>query len=111
VKEFNVGHQSIYKVKRAWPEASKGESELAYLLFDADSDLNTIDDQLAVGGGPTRPDPANMGTVHGYVNVDPWRSIFDKDAAAQVVSYTGSCTAADELYARRKAQQQSPAKP
>jgi hypothetical protein len=107
VKDFKVGHQTIYKVKRPRPEASKGESVLTYMLFDADSDTSTIDDELVIGGGPTRPDPANMGTVHMYSNVDPWRSIFDKDDAAQIEPYSGSCKAADELYARQKAELQS----
>jgi hypothetical protein len=111
VKDFKTGHQSIYKVKRPRPEASKGENELTYILFDADSDTNTIDDELAIGGGPSRPDPANMGPLHMYSSVDPWRSIFDKDAAAQIVPYSGSCAAADELYARQQAQLQSRGKP
>ena len=44
-----------------------------------------------------------MGTVHVYSNVDPWRSIFDQDDAARIVSYEGSCKEADELYAKQKA--------
>jgi len=102
-KEFETGHQAIYKVSRARPEASKGESQLAYILFDADSDTSTINDELAVGSGPTRADPADMGKVHVYSNVDPWRSIFDKDDAARIANYEGSCKEADELYARQKA--------
>jgi hypothetical protein len=50
VKDFKTGHQSIYKVTRSRPEASKGESQLAYMLFDADCNMSTIDDQLAIGG-------------------------------------------------------------
>lgn len=98
VKDFHGGHQSIYKIKRSRPEASKGEKDLAYMLFDADSDTSTIDDQLAIGGGATRADPANMGTLHMYGNVDPWRSIFDRDDAARIVSYAGDCKEADLLY-------------
>lgn len=102
-KEFKTGHQSIYKMKRLRPEASKGEKELSYLLFDADSDLTTIDDQLAMGGGPTRADPQNMGTMHAYTNVEPWRSIFDKDDAGAPRPYAGDCKEADEFYARQRA--------
>ena len=102
-KDLKKGHQTIYKVMRPRPEASKGESQLAYIVLDADSDLNTLDDQLAIGGGPTRPYPANMGTLHMYSNVEPWRSIFDKDNADRIVAYSGDCKEADELYARQHA--------
>jgi hypothetical protein len=103
VKDFKTGRPSISKVKRPRPEASKGEIELAYIVFDADSDPSTIDDRLAMGGGPTRADPMNMGNMHIYSNVDPWRSIFDPDDAARIVAYAGSCKEADEAYARLKA--------
>jgi hypothetical protein len=110
VKDFTGGtRQSIYKVMRPRPEASKGESQLAYTLFDADSDTRTIEDELAIGGGPTRADVLNMGTLHVYGNVDPWRSIFDKDDAARIVNAPGDCKAADELAARQKAAAQQPA--
>lgn len=102
-KDLTGARQSIYKVKRPRPEAVKGESELAFTLFDADSNTGTIDDQLAIGGGPTRADPANMGTLYVYGNVDPWRSIFDKDDAARIAKYAGSCSQADELYSRQVA--------
>jgi hypothetical protein len=103
-KDFTGPRQSIYKVKRPRPEAIKGERELAYTLFDADSDTGTIDDELAIGGGPTRADPANMGKLYVYGNVDPWRSIFDKDDAAEIAKYAGSCKQADELYSQQAAQ-------
>lgn len=103
VKDFKTGHQSIYKMMRPRPEANKGESQLAYILFDADSDLTTIDDELAAGAGPTQADPAHMGTIHSYVNVDPWRSIFDKDNVAKIAAYSGDCKEADELYQRQRA--------
>ena len=86
---------SIFKVKRPRPEATKSETELASLVLDADSNLKTIDDQVLTGTGPSRSDPANLGPAHGYINVEPWRSIFDSDNAIQVVSYQGDCTAAD----------------
>jgi hypothetical protein len=103
IKDFKTGHHSIYKMTRLRPEASKGERQLAYILIDADSDLTTIDDQLAVGAGPTRADPAHMGALHAYGKVDPWRSIFDKDDAARIVAYSGDCKEADELYQRPSA--------
>ena len=94
--DLKKGHQSIFKVRRPRPEASKGESQLSYLVLDADSDMSTIDDQLAMGGGPTRVDPVNMGTLHAYSDVEPWRSIFDKDDADRIVAYPGDCKEADE---------------
>jgi hypothetical protein len=101
VKEFKKGHQAIYRLKLSRPEAMKGEKELEYLLFDADSDLSTTDDQLAIGGGPSRADPLDMGTLHMYTNVEPWRSIFDRDTADRVVPYGGDCGKVDEVRSRR----------
>jgi hypothetical protein len=105
VKDFKTGHQAMYKVSRPRPEASKGETQLVFTLFDADSNTSTIDDELAAGAGPSRLDPAHMGQMHVYGGVDPWRSIFDKDDAARIVSYAGSCQEADDLYAKQKAAQ------
>jgi hypothetical protein len=85
------GKASILRMKRPRPEATRGERKLTFLLLDADSDLKTIDDQVLTGTGPSRADPANMGLVHSYVNVEPWRSIFDFDQAAHIVSYSGDC--------------------
>jgi hypothetical protein len=106
VKDFEKGHQAMYKVSRPRPEASKGESQLSFILFDADSNTSTIDDELAIGGGPSRADPARMGQVHVYSSVDPWRSIFDKDDAERIVTYAGSCKEADDLYAKQRAASQ-----
>jgi hypothetical protein len=103
VKDFTTGHQALYKVTRPRPEASKGESQLAFTLFDADSNTSTIDDELAIGPGPSRFDPANMGSTHLYASVDPWRSIFDKDDADRIVSYAGGCKQADDVYAKQRA--------
>jgi hypothetical protein len=86
------GKASILKMKRPRPEATRGETELTFLLLDADSDLKTIDDQVLTGTGPSRADPANMGLVHSYVNVEPWRSIFDFDQAAHIVPYSSDCS-------------------
>ncbi len=47
--------------------------------------------------------PVNMGTLHMYSNVEPWRSIFDKDNAERIVAYSGDCKEADDRYARERA--------
>jgi hypothetical protein len=93
---------SIYRVRRPRPEAYKGEKSLGFLLFDRDSDPATTDDQALAGAGPSRPDPTNMGKMVTYVDVDPWRSIFDFDPADRIVPYQGSCEAADKLYEEQK---------
>lgn len=93
---------SIYRVQRPRPEAFKGEKSLVFLLFDRDSDPTTTDDQAAAGAGPSRPDPLNMGKMITYFDVDPWRSIFDNDAADAIVPFEGDCSAADALYERQK---------
>ena len=85
---------SIYRVQRPRPEAYKGESSLGFLLFDGDSDPSTTDDQAVIGAGPSRTDPTNLGKVTLYTDVDPWRSIFDFDAADRIVPYPGSCNTA-----------------
>jgi hypothetical protein len=92
---------AIYQMVRARPEASKGEKKLAYMLLDADSDTNTITDQLLIGGGPTRADPFNMGKLTMYSAVEPWRSIFDPDAADRIADYPGDCSKVDQFYAQR----------
>lgn len=88
---------SIYRVQRPRPEAYKGESSLGFLLFDRDSDPKTIDDQVLIGAGPGRADPLNMGKLITYTDVDPWRSIFDFDAADRIVPYRGDCNEVDRL--------------
>jgi hypothetical protein len=82
---------SIYKMKRARPQADMGEKELAFTLIDADSNLNTIDDQVLIGGGPTSRSIATPGHLHMYSNVEPWRSIFDYDPAKYIAEYPGDC--------------------
>jgi hypothetical protein len=95
-------------VQRPRPEAYKGEKSLSFLLFDRDSDPRTTNDQAAAGAGPSRPDPVNMGKMITYFDVDPWRSIFDSEAAEVIVSYKGDCSAADALYeSQRRAMQAS----
>ena len=93
---------SIYRLQRPRPEAYKGENSLGFLLFDRDSDQATKDDQALIGSGPSRADPANLGKMIVYLDVDPWRSIFDFDSAERIASYTGSCDTADKLYEEQK---------
>lgn len=88
---------SIYRVQRPRPEAHKGERSLGFLLFDRDSDPRTTDDQALIGAGPSRADPTNMGKLVTYTDVEPWRSIFDFDAADRIVPYQGDCNKADRL--------------
>ena len=86
---------SIYRATRPRPEAFKGESSLVYMLFDGDSDPKTIDDRTAIGAGPTRPDPLDMGTLYVYGDVDPWRSIFDMDDVEPIAQFRGDCAKVD----------------
>ncbi len=92
---------SVYTINRRRPEADKGETALEFMLFDADSDHSTIDDQALLGVGPSRPDPANMGPMVAYKEVAPWRSIFDSDEAISIVPYHGDCAAADKAQAAK----------
>ncbi|MCO8309404.1 hypothetical protein [Pseudomonas mandelii] len=85
---------SIYRMQRPRAEAYKGESSLGFLLFDRDSDPSTTDDQALIGAGPSRADPVNMGKLVTYTDVEPWRSIFDFDAADRIVPYQGKCNTA-----------------
>ena len=82
----------ILRAKRPRPEATDGERELTYMLLDGDGDPKVIDDQLATGAGPSRADPENMGSIHSYVNVEPWRSIFDSDPAKEIAPYRSGCS-------------------
>ncbi|WP_426194871.1 hypothetical protein [Massilia sp. DWR3-1-1] len=96
---------AIYRAQRPRPEAYKGEKSLGFLLFDRDGDLASTDDQALMGAGPSRADPANMGTMVVYSEVDPWRSIFDADPAGRIHPYAGRCDDADRLH---DAQRQAP---
>ena len=93
---------SISKAQRPRPEAYKGERSLAFILFDRDSDPGTTDDQALIGAGPSRADPINMGKRVSYSDVEPWRSIFDADAADRIVPYPGDCKAVDEKMDRQR---------
>jgi hypothetical protein len=105
-REKKGAKAAILKVMRARPEATKGENVLTHIVLDADGDPATRDDQVAMGGGPTRADPLNMGVLHVYTNIDPWRSIFDADAADRIVDYQDDCNKVDEAQSRRKAGRQ-----
>ncbi|MHC2439524.1 hypothetical protein [Bradyrhizobium sp. USDA 4451] len=92
----------IYQMQRPRPEARKGESSLSFLLYTADPSLKAIDEQAFIGGGPTRADPLNMGTLK-VAKGEPWRSIFDFDEAAFIARYPGDWAAVDrELEKRRR---------
>lgn len=100
------GKQSaILRMQRPRPEAYKGESSLGFLLLDVDGDVKTTGDQFLVGAGPSRADPANMGTMLVYSDVDPWRSIFDVDSADKIAPYPGSCASADAMAEAQRAAQ------
>lgn len=88
---------SIVRMQRPRPEAYKGETSLGFLLFDRDGDQRTTNDQSLVGAGPSRAHPANMGKLTTYTDVDPWRSIFDSDAADRIVPFNGDCSEVDGL--------------
>lgn len=92
---------TISKRARPRPEAAKGESSLAFILFDQDGDPGSIDDQQLIGGGPTQLDPLNMGKLHSY-RVNPWRSIFDADQARSIVDYAGDCAVIDKAMVEAK---------
>lgn len=94
--------QSIYRVQRPRPEATKGENSLGFILYDLDSDPKTIDDQALIGAGPSRADPINMGTMIAYREVEPWRSIFDFDNADRIVPYAGDCAKADAVHEKAR---------
>lgn len=96
-------HAGIFKLVRARPEADLGEKELAFRVIDGDGNLATIDDQVLFGGGPTRASISSPGHLYVYSNVEPWRSIFDSDAAGAIAPYPGDCEA--EVARVRKAQQ------
>ena len=86
-----AGHeQAILKGSRPRPEASKGESQLAFLMYDVDTNSNRTSDEFIMGAGPSNADPHNLGKMHTY-QAERWRSIFDDEKARSVVPFTGSC--------------------
>lgn len=92
----------IIKASRDWPQAKKGGMHLAYMLFDADGDTGTADDQFIQGLGATNVDPANFGPGIRYSDVELWRSIYDDDISNDIAQYSGSCKEADALYMSRE---------
>lgn len=97
------GRSSISRLMRQRPEASKGESVLSAMVLDLDGNAATTGDQYLMGAGPSNPDPLNMGKMLVYMEVDPWRSIFDADAAERIVGYQGDCSAVDARINEQKA--------
>lgn len=91
IQEVPGQKSAIYRGQRPRPEAYKGEKSLGFIVFDIDANLKTTNDQKLAGAGPSRPDPMNMGRLVTYVDVDPWRSIFDMDPAEKIHTYTGKC--------------------
>lgn len=91
-------NQKIVQIKRPRPEADKGETAPAAMVYDHDGNLETVLDQKLLGTGPSQVDPANMGKMITYTDVSPWRSIFDMDDAKEIVPYAGDCAAADAKY-------------
>lgn len=86
--------QRINRVRRARPEAYKGEGDIRGLIYDRDGDMGTADDQKAIVAGPTRADPTDMGDMIVYTDVLPWRSILDHDDAL-TIGKTKHCLDAD----------------
>ncbi|MBW8638536.1 hypothetical protein K1W69_15170 [Hoeflea sp. WL0058] len=72
------------------PEASEGENVVSYVQLEPEDGDGTVD-VTVVGGGPTRADPWNLGSVHGYPPMPRWHSIFTLDKAGAVVPYSGAC--------------------
>jgi len=92
----------IISAKREWPQAKKGGMHLSYMLFDADGDTNTADDQFIHGLGATNVDPANFGPGIRFYDVELWRSIYDEDVSNDIAQYAGSCKEADVKYMSRE---------
>ena len=77
------------------PEAHLGESTLSFLVRHQDKDIETTANQWIIGGGPSRADPTNLGTMKVYTDVEHWRSIFDfvPAPADRIVPFSGDCNA------------------
>ncbi len=103
-KKNKDGKMAIQKVMTPRPEASKGESMLASIVYDNDGDLNTLEDQELMSAGPSRVDPMNMGKMHVYKINSIWGSIFDHDKTKSVASYKGDCVAVDQAMEQIKLQ-------
>jgi len=95
------GNTKLARMWREWPQADKGAKRVSYMMVDLDGDMNTIDDQSLVGVGASQADPADLGYLVAYNDIEPWRSIFDRDLADDVYDYKGDCRAADAKYVRK----------
>lgn len=73
------------------PQADRGESSITFFLFDTDPASDDIDDEFTAGAGPTRADPANLGRIHAYTDVERWRSIFDDEGDEPLANHPGHC--------------------
>lgn len=93
IAEGNGKPQEIYKGTLPRPEASLGESSLAFIMFDVDTTSDKESDRFVNGAGPTKANPGDLGKIHVY-NTELWRSIFDGDRAKSVTKYSGSCPSA-----------------
>ena len=91
------GKGQILVIAKPRPEADKGENRLVAEVF-----VFAGGEQRLIGAGPSRADPADLGRLHVYTT-EPWRSIFDTDAADRIAPYAGDCAAADAAQARAKA--------
>ncbi len=92
----------VVKTTRDWPQAKKGALKLSYLLFDADGDTKTTNDQRISGLGATNVDPADFGPGIRFHDVELWRSIYDEDISNDIATYAGSCKQADIKYMSRE---------
>lgn len=92
----------IIRATRDWPQAKKGAKQLNYMLFDADGNTDTVDDQTITGLGASRVDPANFGEGIRYSDIPLWRSIYDDDLSNDIGEYKGSCKEADIKYMSRE---------
>lgn len=92
----------IIRATRDWPQAKKGGRQLQYMLYDADGDEKTVDDQRIVGLGATRVDPADFGEGIRFNDIELWRSIYDEDLSNEIADYQYSCKAADTKYMSRE---------
>jgi hypothetical protein len=82
--------QQILRGTRPRPEASKGESSLAFVMFDVNSRSSRVSEEFVVGAGPSNADPHDLGRMHAY-EAERWRTIFDDERARSVVPFAGSC--------------------
>ena len=86
----NGATQQILEGHRPRPQASKGENNLAFLMFDVDSGTARVSDEFVTGAGPSNANPHDLGLMHAYL-AERWRTIFDDEPAGSVAQYSGSC--------------------